>query len=208
MRFRARCRTACLCADRVLVVIRHLPISYFSPLYNLRAALSECSRMDRQRLGPGLAKTGGKDSAIEEVRMEHEKDKVVRDADEVVRDYYEGDETALEGEFRDIDDTAPVGDARGHDRTKYTARTPALTGGDVDAGWEYADIGEETVGGSNPTPDQDIVDQLGQAVGVTYQDNEPLKFGDKLEERDRSRWELDPASSDDYQERQSSEDLK
>jgi len=140
--------------------------------------------------------------------MEHDKDKVVRDADEVVRDYYEGDETALEGEFRDIGDTAPVGDERGHDRTKYTARTPTLTGGDVDAGWEYADIGEETVGGSNPTPDQDIVDQLGEAVGVTYQDNEPLKFGDKLEERDRSRWELDPASSDDYQERQSDEDLK
>jgi hypothetical protein len=133
--------------------------------------------------------------------MEHEKDKVVRDADEVVRDYYEGDETALEGEFRDIDDTAPVGDERGHDRTTYTARTPTLTGGDVDTGWEYADIGEETVGGSNPTPDQDIVDDLGEAVGVTYQDNEPLKFGDKVEERDRSRWELDPASSDDYQER-------
>jgi hypothetical protein len=140
--------------------------------------------------------------------MEHEKDKVVRDADEVVREYYEGDETALEGEFRDLANAAPVGDERGHDRTKYTARTPALTGGDVDAGWEYADIGEETVGGSNPTPDQDIVDDLGKAVGVTYQDNEPLKFGDKLEERDRSRWELDPASSDDYQERLSDEEKK
>jgi len=140
--------------------------------------------------------------------MEHEKDKVVRDADEVVREYYEGDEMALEGGFRDLDDTVPVGDERGPDRTKYTARTPTLTGGDVDAGWEYADIGEETVGGSNPTPDQDIVDDLGEAVGVTYQDNEPLKFGDKLEERDRSRWELNPASSDDYQERLSDEEKK
>ena len=140
--------------------------------------------------------------------MEHEKDKIVRDADEVVREYYEGDETALEGEFRDLANAAPVGDERGHDRMKYTARTPTLTGGDVDAGWEYADIGEETVGGSNPTPDQDIVDDLGEAVGVTYQDNEPLKFGDKLEERDRSRWELDPASSDDYQERLSDEEKK
>lgn len=133
--------------------------------------------------------------------MAQDKDKIVRDADEVVRDYYEGDETAVEGEFLDVEDTASVGDERGHDRTQYTGRTPILTGGDVDAGWEYADVGEETVGGSNPTPDQDIVDHLGQAVGVTYQDNEPLKFGDKLEERDQSRWELDPASSDDYQER-------
>jgi len=138
--------------------------------------------------------------------MEHGNDKIVRDADEVVRDYYEGDETALEGEYRDLEDTAPVGDERGHDRAKYTARNSILTGGDVDAGWEYADIGEETVGGSNPTPDQDIVDDLGEAVGVTYQDNEPLKFGDKLEERDRTRWELDPASSDDYQERVQAEE--
>jgi Family of unknown function (DUF6335) len=138
--------------------------------------------------------------------MDQDKNKIVRDADEVVRDYYEGDETALEGEFRDGADTAPVGDERGHDRTAYTGRTPTLTGGDVDAGWEYADIGEETVGGSNPTPDQDLVDDLGEAVGVTYQDNEPLKFGDKVEERDRSRWELDPASSDDYQERLSDEE--
>lgn len=140
--------------------------------------------------------------------MAQEKDKIVRDADDVVRDYYESEETALEGEFRDLADTASVGDERGHDRTPYTGRTRILTGGDVDAGWEYADIGEETVGGSNPTPDQDIVDDLGEAVGVTYQDNEPLKFGDKLEERDQSRWELDPASSDDYQERRSDEGMK
>lgn len=138
--------------------------------------------------------------------MAHKEEKIVRDADDVVREYYEGEDTEQQGEYRDILDTVPVGDERGHDRTGYTARNPTLTGGDVDAGWEYADIGEETVGGSNPTPDQDIVDDLGEAMGVTYQDNEPLKFGEKLEKRDRARWELDPASSDDYQERQSDED--
>jgi hypothetical protein len=132
--------------------------------------------------------------------MAHEEDKKVRDANDVVREYYEGEETE-ESEFRDLEETVPVGDERGHDRTEYTARSPKLTGGDVDAGWEYADVGEETVGGSNPTPDQDIVDDLGAAVGVTYEDNEPLKFGDKVAERDDARWELDPASSDDYQER-------
>lgn len=125
----------------------------------------------------------------------------VRDADDVVRDYYEGHDTELEGEFRDVGETVSPGDERGHHRTGYTARTPKLTGGDVDAGWEYSDVGEETVGGSNPTPDQDIVDDLGAAVGVTYEDNEPLKFGDKVAERDDARWELDPASSEDYQQR-------
>jgi hypothetical protein len=133
--------------------------------------------------------------------MAHEENKVVRDAGDVVRDYYEGAEIELEGEFPDLQETVTAGDERGHDRPIDAARTPTLTGGDVDAGWEYADIGEETVGGSNPTPDQDIVDIIGEAVGVTYQDNEPLKFDEKLEKRDRARWELDPASSDDYQER-------
>jgi Family of unknown function (DUF6335) len=130
-----------------------------------------------------------------------EGNKVVRDADEVVREYYESAETGLEEELPELQEVVLPDDERGPNRPKDKARTPTLTGGDVDAGWEYADVGEETVGGSNPTPDQDIVDVLGEAVGVTYQDNEPLKFDEKLEKRDRARWELDPASSDDYQER-------
>ena len=54
---------------------------------------------------------------------------------------------------------------------------------------------------TTPTPDQDIVDDIGKALGVEYQDNEELKGSDKVVERDRHRWELDPASSEDYQER-------
>jgi hypothetical protein len=53
--------------------------------------------------------------------------------------------------------------------------------------------GEEAVGGTTPTPDQDVVDDLGQALGVTYEDDEPLG-GEKIRERDRNRWELDPES--------------
>ena len=80
--------------------------------------------------------------------------------------------------------------------------SPALTGGDVDADWEdaYA-VGDEAPGGDNPTPDQDRVDDIGRALGVEYQDNEELKGADKIAERDRHRWELDPASSDDYRDR-------
>ena len=79
---------------------------------------------------------------------------------------------------------------------------PALTGGDVDADWEdaYA-VGDEAPGGDNPTPDQDIVDDIGKALGVQYEDNEELKGADKITERDKHRWELDPASSDDYKDR-------
>jgi hypothetical protein len=80
---------------------------------------------------------------------------------------------------------------------------PAMTGGDVDADWEdaYA-VGDEAPGGDNPTPDQDIVDDIGKALGVQYADNEELKGADKITERDKHRWELDPASSDDYKERE------
>ena len=80
-------------------------------------------------------------------------------------------------------------------------RGTILTGGDVDAAWDEADVGEEAVGGSTPTPDQDVVDDLGRAVGVTYSDTEPLRPEEKEKQRDEKRWELDPASSPDYPER-------
>ncbi|HMB28987.1 MAG TPA: DUF6335 family protein [Blastocatellia bacterium] len=81
---------------------------------------------------------------------------------------------------------------------EYHATSPELSGGDIDAAWDQADVGEETVGGSSPTPDQDVVDQLGEAVGLTYEDNEPLDTEKKLAKRDDRRWELDPASSEGY----------
>jgi hypothetical protein len=84
-------------------------------------------------------------------------------------------------------------------KREHTETSPAMTGGDVDADWEdaYA-VGDEAPGGDNPTPDQDRVDDIGRALGVEYADNEELKASDKITERDRHRWELDPASAEDY----------
>jgi hypothetical protein len=85
---------------------------------------------------------------------------------------------------------------------EHTETGPALTGGDVDADWESAySVGDEAPGGDNPTPDQDIVDDIGRAVGVQYNDNEELKGERKISDRDKHRWELDPASSDDWEDR-------
>jgi hypothetical protein len=85
---------------------------------------------------------------------------------------------------------------------EHTETGPAMTGGDVDADWESAySVGDEAPGGDNPTPDQDLVDDIGRAVGIEYQDNEELKGDAKISKRDRNRWELDPASSDDWDER-------
>jgi hypothetical protein len=86
--------------------------------------------------------------------------------------------------------------------TVHTETSPAITGGDIDADWESAySVGDEAPGGDNPTPDQDIVDDIGRAVGVEYEDNEELKGEKKISDRDRHRWELDPASAEDYDER-------
>ena len=77
-----------------------------------------------------------------------------------------------------------------------------LTAGDVDVDVDDAFfVGDEAPGGDNPTPDQDIVDDIGKALGVQYEDNEELRAADKVIERDRKRWELDPASSEDYKDR-------
>lgn len=77
-----------------------------------------------------------------------------------------------------------------------------LTGGDLDASWEQAYAsGDETPGGDNPTPNQDRVDDIGRALGVRYADEEELVGSDKIIERDRHRWELDPASAEDFGDR-------
>jgi len=83
----------------------------------------------------------------------------------------------------------------------HTETSPAITGGDIDADWESAySVGDEAPGGDNPTPDQDIVDDIGRALGVQYEDNEELKGEKKISDRDKKRWELDPASAEDYNE--------
>jgi len=82
---------------------------------------------------------------------------------------------------------------------EHNETSPAITAGDVDADWQLAySSGDEAPGGDNPTPDQDVVDEIGEALGVNYEDGEELKGAAKIEDRDKHRWELDPASKDDF----------
>jgi hypothetical protein len=83
---------------------------------------------------------------------------------------------------------------------EHHSELPELAADDLDAAWDEAGVGEETVGGSTPTPDQDQVDEIGEAAGLTYEDEEPLNTGEKLEQRDRHRWELNPESAEDEEE--------
>ncbi len=58
---------------------------------------------------------------------------------------------------------------------EHNSCTPELTANDIDANWERSDIGDETVGGDNMTPDQSVVDDIGRAVGLNRDDLEPLR---------------------------------
>ena len=76
---------------------------------------------------------------------------------------------------------------------------PTLTGGDVDADWQRAaSSGEEAVGGSVATPDQDVVDEIGEALGVPQAPDAQVRTSEEiLRDRDRHYWDLERKASDD-----------
>lgn len=88
---------------------------------------------------------------------------------------------------------------RGHtvgllrDLVEHHETGPAASGGDLDADWQRAESsGEEAVGGSVSTPDQDVVDQIGHALGVEQAPQAPVRSTEEiLEDRDRRYWDLE-----------------
>jgi hypothetical protein len=82
--------------------------------------------------------------------------------------------------------------------SEHNSSSPADSGGDIDAEWEDVnDSGSEAVFGHNPTPDQSEVEANANAMGINYEDNEPLDIIGKLEKRDRDRYEMDENSKTD-----------
>ena len=81
---------------------------------------------------------------------------------------------------------------------EHHSSSPADSGGDIDADWEDVnDSGSEAVFGHNPTPDQSDVEDNANAMGINYEDNEPLDILGKLEKRDRDRFEMNENSKSD-----------
>ena len=132
-------------------------------------------------------------------------DKFILDAntDEILEqlDDYTDDEEVLE-DFAERQGLASGGRQKLEEKlNEHNSLDPSLSGGDVDAAWEDTNVaGEESVGGSVSTPDQDVVDELGEAAGLTYRDDEALNYDRKVLNRDRERWELNPASAEDNEE--------
>jgi len=75
-----------------------------------------------------------------------------------------------------------------------------LSGGDPDDDWYQAEVvGEEAVGGQNPTPDQNVTEGLLRSMGIASIDGHPVETARTLANRDQRRWELDPDSAEDHQ---------
>ena len=49
--------------------------------------------------------------------------------------------------------------------------------------------------------EQNDTEETAAAMGISYADDEELKVGEKERSRDEHRWELDPASAEDYKDR-------
>ncbi|MGP1384928.1 MAG: DUF6335 family protein [Thainema sp.] len=82
-------------------------------------------------------------------------------------------------------------------KTRATGSVP--TAGDIDANAYQAQVvGEEAVGGTTPTPDQDSTEALAEAAGIEVRDRKPIQTRDDLERRDQNRWQLDPDSAADH----------
>ena len=121
-------------------------------------------------------------------------------------DDYTGDEDILD-DFAERQSLNSGSDRLYERLLDHHSKGPFLSGSDIDASWESSDVsGEESVGGTSPTPDQDVVDELGNAMGLSYDDDEELETADKLEQRDRKRWELDPRSAGDLDDNEDSDD--
>ena len=69
------------------------------------------------------------------------------------------------------------------------------TMGDPDAMTEQAKVvGEEAVGGTTPTPDQDNVDDIAASAGINTKAEHPVRVNRDMQYRDENRFELDPES--------------
>lgn len=97
----------------------------------------------------------------------------------------------------DLDDRGVIGALPG-ELARHRETGPSLTAGDLDADWRRAhDAGDEAVGGSVATPDQDIVDEIGQALGVPQDPAAEVRTSDEiLRDRDRLRWHLEREAAD------------
>jgi hypothetical protein len=97
-------------------------------------------------------------------------------------------EVAIEGAQLGIVDPAPPPEIPGEDSI--------MEAGDPDVDpLENEYTGDEVPGGDMPTPDQNNIDEIGRAYGISEENSSALRTaGELLDQRDARRNELDPDS--------------
>ena len=55
----------------------------------------------------------------------------------------------------------------------------------------------ENLNSDDDVGDIDEIDEMGRAAGIVVPDEQPLRTTEIIDERDRHRWEINPASADD-----------
>lgn len=125
--------------------------------------------------------------------------KIEKFSKEKIKEILLGDLTGIDGNNLEEWIDADIGIGSKLQQIVAILASTKVTGGDLDDdGYQAEVVGEEAVGGQNPTPDQSVTEELLQAMGIDSIDGELLRVVEKLERRDRQRWELDPESSEDY----------
>ncbi len=121
---------------------------------------------------------------------------MVNDVETKDFDFQRAEDLEIENErLSEIEDAPAAPEELKERLAEYNEASPADAGGDIDAQWEEVNTtGSETVFGENPTPDQSDVEANAHAMGLNFEDNEPLDFVEKIEKRDRDRFELDEDS--------------
>ncbi len=114
-------------------------------------------------------------------------------------EFYENDvpNPEIEQFMNEEIDRAPRDSNELEQRFEASTQSPVTSGGDIDAEWEEADDdGAESVGGHNPTPDQSDTEANAAAMGFTFEDNQEIDLLEKMQKRDRNRFELDEDSKE------------
>lgn len=72
-------------------------------------------------------------------------------------------------------------------------RTPVKTGGALDLEWQRdAESREDDVDGTGAMPEQDVVDEIGEALGVPQARDAEIRISAEiLKDRDRRYWDLE-----------------
>ncbi len=106
-----------------------------------------------------------------------------------------------------IDHTSPAHAEKSWDTDDPLRRSPGIEADRLGAGFDPTGVGDETGDATSPRPDENVADEIGAEVGMPLQDDEELEgSAEKVGGRDDHRWELNPASSEDYRDRQANDD--